>query len=166
MGKWMDGYLQKLEEVRRENLEGVGSKSIERQHQLGKLTARERIDYLVDAGTFEEFGSLVRELRVGIDGEARPSPADGVIMGLAEVNGRPVMVYCLDFTVMSGSLGDQGVWKIAELVQMAGQEHLPIIGMFDSAGSRRSCRADCGFRQGRTGPRKGLRLCRQHGRRR
>jgi acetyl-CoA carboxylase carboxyltransferase component len=136
MGKWMDGYLQKLVEVRRENLEGMGSDRIERQHRLGKLTARERIEYLVDAGTFEELGSLVREFRIGLDGEAKSSPADGVVMGLAEVNGRPVMVYCLDFTVMSGSIGDQGVWKIAELVQMAGQERLPIIGMFDSAGSR------------------------------
>ena len=136
MGKWMNGYLQKLAEARRENLEGGGSERSERQHQLGKLTARERIEYLVDAGTFEELGSLVREFRIGLDGEAKPSPSDGVVMGLAEVNGRPVMVYCLDFTVMSGSLGDQGVWKIAELVQMAGQERMPIIGMFDSTGSR------------------------------
>jgi acetyl-CoA carboxylase carboxyltransferase component len=136
MGKWMDGYLEKLAANRRENLEGGGADRIERQHQLGKLTARERIERLADPGTFEEIGSLVREFRFGLAGEAKPSPSDGVVMGLARVNERPVMVYCLDFTVMSGSIGDQGVWKIAELVQMAAQEQIPVIGMFDSAGSR------------------------------
>lgn len=138
MGKWMDGYLEKLANVRAENSAAGGSQRIEVQHQLGKLTARQRVELLADRGTFEEIGSLVREFRLGLEGAAKPSPADGVVMGLAEVNGRPVMIYCLDFTVMSGAIGDQGVWKIAELVQMAGQERVPIIGMFDSAGSRLS----------------------------
>ena len=95
---------------------------IELQHQLGKLTARERIEYLADRESFEELGSLVREFRFGLEGEAKPSPSDGVIMGHARVLGRPVMVYAMDFTVMSGSIGDQGVWKIAELVQMAADQ--------------------------------------------
>ena len=138
MGKWMDGYLAKLETNRRENLEAGGAERIELQHSLGKLTARERIERLADPGTFEELGSRVREFRVGLKGEGKPSPSDGVVMGLAKVNGRPVMVYATDFTVMSGSIGDQGVWKIAELVQMAGQEQMPLIGMIDSAGSRMS----------------------------
>ena len=59
-----------------------------------------------------------------------------VIMGFATIGGRQVAVYAMDFTVMSGSLGNQGVWKIAELVQMAGQEQVPLIGILDSAGSR------------------------------
>ena len=138
MGKWMDGYLKKLANIRKENIAAGGSQRIDLQHQLGKLTARQRIEHLADRGTFEEIGSLVREFRLGLEGVAKPSPADGVVMGLAEVNGQPIMVYCLDFTVMSGAIGDQGVWKIAELVQMAGQERRPIIGMFDSAGSRLS----------------------------
>jgi acetyl-CoA carboxylase carboxyltransferase component len=138
MGKWMDGYLQKLAKVHEENLAGGGKDRIEIQHGLGKLTARERIERLADPGTFEEIGSIVREFRVGLEGQAKPSPGDGVIMGMARVKGRPVMVYALDFTVMSGSIGDQGIWKIAELVQMAGQEQMPIIGIFDSAGSRLS----------------------------
>ncbi len=136
MGKWMNGYLEKLTANRRENLDAGGLERIGRQHELGKLTARERIDRLADPGSFEEIGSLVREFRLGLEGAARPSPSDGVVMGLAEVNGRPVMVYSLDFTVMSGSIGDQGIWKMAELVQMAGQQQMPIIGIFDSAGSR------------------------------
>jgi acetyl-CoA carboxylase carboxyltransferase component len=136
MGKWMNGYLEKLTVNRRENFDTGGLERIGRQHELGKLTARERIDRLADPGSFEEIGSLVREFRLGLEGDARPSPSDGVVMGLAEVNGRPVMVYSLDFAVMSGSIGDQGIWKIAELVQMAGQQQMPIIGIFDSAGSR------------------------------
>ncbi len=136
MGQWMDGYLAKLEQNRQENRAGGGQKSIELQHSLGKLTARERIERLVDPGTFEEMGSLVREFRMGLAGEPKPSPSDGVIMGMGEVNGRSAMIYALDFTVMSGSIGDQGIWKIAELAQMAGQQQMPIIGIFDSAGSR------------------------------
>ena len=145
MGKWMDGYLDKLVKVREENLEAGGKERVELQHSLGKLTARERIDLLADTGTFEEIGSLVREFRLPQEGEGRPSPAEGVVMGFAKIHGRPVMVYSLDFTVMSGAIGDQGIWKIAELVQMAGQEQMPIIGMFDSAGSR------IGFKNGFVG---------------
>ena len=136
MGTWMDGYLEKLEANRRENLAGGGRERIEVQHSLGKLTARERIEKLADPGTFEEIGSLVRAPRSHFEELQKPSPADRVILGMAKVDGRAVMVYSMDFTVMSGSVGDQGVWKIAELMQMAGQERMPIIGMIDSAGSR------------------------------
>jgi len=83
-----------------------------------------------------ELGSLVRDPRTVAGEHEKPSPSDGVVMGAAEVNGRQVLVYATDFTVMSGSLGEQGVWKIAELVQMAGQQQVPIIGIFDAVGSR------------------------------
>ncbi|NNL78669.1 MAG: propionyl-CoA carboxylase [Desulfobacterales bacterium] len=136
MGKWMNGYLEKLAVNRKENLAAGGKERIKVQQQLGKLTARERINLLADPETFEEIGSMVREFRMGMEGDPKPSPSDGVIMGLAKVHGRSVMVYSMDFTVMSGSIGDQGIWKIAELIEMAGQEQIPIIGMFDTAGSR------------------------------
>lgn len=136
MGKWMDGYLEKLARVRRENAGCGGPERVEIQHSLGKLTARERIDLLADPDSFDELGSVVREFRLPGQEGGRPSPADGVVMGLVRVNGRETMVYSIDFTVMSGSMGDQGVWKIAELIRMAGQEQVPIIGIFDSAGSR------------------------------
>ncbi|MBC8419372.1 MAG: propionyl-CoA carboxylase [Proteobacteria bacterium] len=136
MGKWMDGYLEKLVKVREENARAGGEDRVALQHNLGKLTARERIDLLADPGTFEELGSVVREFSRAPGGGGKPSPADGVVMGLARISGREVVVYSLDFTVMSGAIGDQGVWKIAELVRMAGQEQVPIIGIFDSAGSR------------------------------
>ena len=140
MGKWMDGYLEQLETNRLENLTGGGLDRIELQHSLGKLTARERIDRLVDAGSFDEIGSLVRDGRPPYDGKARPSPSEGVIMGFGKVSGRPVMLFSMDFTVMSGSLGDQAAWKLADLTVMAGKRRLPLIGMIDSAGQRLSLR--------------------------
>jgi acetyl-CoA carboxylase carboxyltransferase component len=136
MGEWMDSYLRRLVKNREENQAGGGKDRIEVQHSLGKLTARERIERLADADSFEEIGSLVRDPYTRLAPIPKPSPSDGVVMGLARIHHRPVMVYSVDFTVMSGSIGDQGVWKIAELVQMAGQQRIPIIGMIDSAGSR------------------------------
>jgi acetyl-CoA carboxylase carboxyltransferase component len=136
MGQWMNGFLEKLDDNLRENLSAGGSERVEVQKSLGKLTARERIEYLVDPGSFEELGSLVRDPRARLGELDKPSPADGVVMGTAEIEGRPITVYATDFTVMSGSLGEQGVWKMAELVEMAGQEQVPLIGIFDSVGSR------------------------------
>ena len=138
MGTWMNGYMDKLAAVRRENLEGGGTDCLERMHKLGKLTARERIKRLVDAGSFEEIGSVVRDHRRPFDGTFRPSPGEGIVMGFATIDERPVMVYSFDFTVMSGSLGDQAAWKLADLMEMAGQRQMPIIGMIDSAGERLS----------------------------
>jgi acetyl-CoA carboxylase carboxyltransferase component len=145
MGKWMNGYLEKLEINHRENAVGGGEDRIGIQHGLGKLTARERIEKLVDPGSFEVLGSLVRDPYQQRVQEQRLSPSDGVVMGNATIHGRQVAVYSLDFTVMSGAIGDQGVWKIAELVETAGKERKPVIGIFDSAGSR------IGFKDGFAG---------------
>jgi len=136
MGEWMDGYLKKMEKNRQECINLGGAERVALQHSLGKLTARERIDRLIDTGTFDEVGSLVRDIRPPLDGKLRPTPAEGVIMGYGKINGQSVMVFSLDFTVMSGSLGDQGAWKISELIEIAGQRRIPIIGMIDSAGER------------------------------
>jgi acetyl-CoA carboxylase carboxyltransferase component len=96
MGEWMDGFLARLDKNRQDNLAAGGQERIDVQHSLGKLTARERIEHLTDPGTFEEIGSRAREFRVLMEGDAKPSPSDGVIMGFAKVNGRPVMVYALE----------------------------------------------------------------------
>lgn len=138
MGKWMDGYLNKLAQVRRQNIDGGGSDRIACVHQLGKLTARERIGRLVDPGTFEEIGSIVTDSCPAEDGTTRPSPSDGIVMGFARINNRPAALYAVDFTVMSGSIGDQASWKLADLTTMAGQQQIPIVGMIDSAGARLS----------------------------
>jgi acetyl-CoA carboxylase carboxyltransferase component len=136
MGQWMDGYLSRLERVRRENLEGGGVKRLQELQDLGKLGVRERIDALLDSGSFEEIGSLVRDGRLPYDGRKRPSPSDGVVMGLGSVRGRATAVYAFDFSVMSGSLGDQAVWKLNDLTKMAGQMGIPLVGLIDSAGER------------------------------
>jgi acetyl-CoA carboxylase carboxyltransferase component len=138
MGQWMNSYLDRLEAVRRENLAGGGKERLELQGKLGKLTARERIDLLVDPGTFDEIGSIVTDSRTPFDGKTRPSPSDGVVMGLAKVNGSPVALYSMDFSVMSGSLGDQAAWKLVDLTKMAGQNQMPLISIIDSAGERLS----------------------------
>ncbi len=140
MGKWMRGHLERLELNRLESLMGGGQDRIQAQRGLGKLTARERIDTLADAGSFDEIGSLVRDTRKPYDGRPRASPGDGVVMGFAKVGGRPVMLYAMDFTVMSGSLGDQAAWKLADLTLMAAKRRMPLIGIFDAAGERLSLR--------------------------
>jgi len=134
----MDSYLAKLAKLHQISLEGGGQERIQTQYRLGKLTARERIHRLADPGTFEEIGSLVKDSRPPLDGKERPSPYDGLITGLAKVDGRPVILYSMDFTVMSGSLGDQAAWKLADLARMAGQMQQPLIGIIDSAGERLS----------------------------
>jgi len=105
---------------------------------LGKLTARERIEQILDAGSFEEIGSVVRDTRPPLDGKIRPDPADGIVMGFGKMAGQPVALYAMDFSVMSGSLGDQAAWKLADLTAMAGDRGMPLIGIVDSAGERLS----------------------------
>ncbi len=136
MGKWMDGYLEKLKKHQEEVVQGGGKERIEIQHSLGKLTARERIERMLDTGTFNEIGSLVNETRPPFDGKLRSSASEGIIMGFGKVKGRSAVIYSMDFTVMSGSLGDQAVWKLVDLIEMAGQRRIPIIGIVDSAGER------------------------------
>jgi len=138
MGQWMEGFVKQLERVRQENLEAGGPERIETQHKMGKLTVRERIDRLLDPGSFRELGSVVRDVHPPtVRGKITPrSACDGVVIGLGHIAGREVAVYGTDFTVMSGAIGDQGAWKIADLITMAGDMRIPLIAMFDSAGER------------------------------
>jgi acetyl-CoA carboxylase carboxyltransferase component len=141
MGEWMDGYMQQLSRVREKNRMGGGQDRIDRVHQLGKLTARERIQHILDEGTFEEIGSIVTDTRPPLDGRKRPDPSDGIVMGFGEIEGRPVALFAMDFTVMSGSLGDQAAWKLADITAMAGDRGMPLIGVVDSMGERLSFKA-------------------------
>jgi acetyl-CoA carboxylase carboxyltransferase component len=138
MGQWMDSYLEKLAKVREQNLIGGGKERIEQIHQLGKLTARERIESLLDSGSFEEIGSIVTDIRPSLDGKERLDPSEGIVMGFGKIDDRPVMVYAMDFSVMSGSLGDQAAWKLADITSMAGDRGMPLIGVIDSMGERLS----------------------------
>lgn len=115
---------------------GGGEKRIEAQHEKGKLTARERIDMLLDAGSFQEIG-LFRKHRVTDFGmEKLDVPADGVITGYGTIDGKLVYVYAQDFTVMGGSLGEVHANKISRLLDMAGRMGAPVIGLNDSGGAR------------------------------
>ena len=123
--------------LRRANVKlGGGPEKIVQQHEKGKLTARERIDLLVDRGTFVELGVHGRPHFSQKAMEGREAPADGVVTGWAEVNGRRCAIAAYDFTVMAGSMGMTGELKVARLRDLALTKRMPFIWLLDSAGAR------------------------------
>ncbi len=132
----MTNILQELEDRRDVTRIGGGQRRIDAQHAKGKLTARERLDLLLDEGSFEEFDMFVahRCVEFGME-ENRPS-GDGVITGWGTINGRMVYVYSQDFTVFGGSLSETHAQKICKIMDMAIQNGAPIIGLNDSGGAR------------------------------
>ncbi len=129
----------RLEDLRRrrERTKGLGGpERIERQHAAGKLTARERLEHLLDPGSFVEFDMFVahRAREFGMDQEE--APADGVISGYGTIEGRLVFVFSQDFTVLGGSLGEAHAGKIIKVMDAAMQAGAPIIGLNDSGGAR------------------------------
>lgn len=130
---------QKFDELERKNLEallGGGEKRIEQQHAKGKLTARERLQLLLDDGTFEELGKFVmhRSKDFGLDKEYYLG--DGVITGYGKINGRLVYVFSQDFTVFGGSLSETHAEKIVKVMDLAMENGAPVIGLNDSGGAR------------------------------
>jgi acetyl-CoA carboxylase carboxyltransferase component len=122
---------------RREKVKlGGGAEKIAQQHQKGKLTARERIDLLVDAGTFVELGIHGRPHFSQRAMEGREAPADGVVTGWGKVEGRPCAIASYDFTVMAGSMGMTGELKVGRLRDLALTKRMPFIWLLDSAGAR------------------------------
>lgn len=115
---------------------GGGQKRIDSQHSKGKLTARERLDILLDAGSFEEIGMLVthRSNDFGLDKEIYLG--DGVVTGYGTINNRPVYVFSQDFTVFGGSLSETHAEKICKVMDLAMQNGVPLIGLNDSGGAR------------------------------
>jgi propionyl-CoA carboxylase beta chain len=136
MGERMEEALKRLREIHSKNLQGGGQKYIERQHSRGKLTARERIECLVDPGTFSELGSCVNTTGSRIDGRKSDAPCDGAIIGTAKVDGRTVAVYASDFTVLGGSIGSQHLQKCAKLIVLAASWGIPMVWLLDSSGGR------------------------------
>ena len=125
-----------LEERRAAARLGGGEEKIARQHDAGKLTARERIALLIDDGTFTELGIHARPHFSQRAMDGREAPADGVITGFGEVDGRFVAVAAYDFTVMAGSMGMTGEIKVARLRELALTKRIPIVWLLDSAGAR------------------------------
>jgi propionyl-CoA carboxylase beta chain len=132
----MNDILRRLEEKRAAARLGGGKRRVEAQHARGKLTARERIELLVDPGSFEEWDMFVehRSHDFGID--AQKIPGDGVVTGYGTVNGRLVFVFSQDFTVFGGSLSEAHAEKICKIMDQAMNVGAPVIGLNDSGGAR------------------------------
>ena len=132
----MSEILAELERRRAAARAGGGERRVEAQHAKGKLTARERVELLLDEGSFEEFDMFVTH-RTTDFGMAESKPAgDGVITGWGTVNGRQIYVFSQDFTVFGGSLSETHAQKICKIMDMAMQNGAPIVGINDSGGAR------------------------------
>lgn len=125
-----------LESLNQEALLGGGQKRIEAQHNKGKLTARERIDLLLDPGSFQEVGKLVTHRATDFGLDKQKFLGDGVVTGYGEITGRLVYVFSQDFTVFGGSLSETYAEKIVKIMDMAMQNGAPVIGLNDSGGAR------------------------------
>lgn len=132
----MEKHLDKLNEKIAEAKLGGGSDRIESQHQKGKLTARERIYFFLDEGSFEEIGMFVTHRNSDFGMDKQLVLGDGVITGYGTVNGRLVYVYAQDFTVFGGSLSETHAEKICKIMDLAMQNGVPVIGLNDSGGAR------------------------------
>jgi propionyl-CoA carboxylase beta chain len=132
-------HKDKLEELRRRReaaLQGGGRERVERHHQSGKLTARERIDLLLDPGSFTELDAFVTHQCHDFDMDRQRIPGDGVVIGYGTIDGRQVYIFAQDFTVFGGSLGAAHAAKICKVMDLAVKMGAPIIGLNDSGGAR------------------------------
>jgi propionyl-CoA carboxylase beta chain len=132
----MQTIIKQLEDRRAEARLGGGKRRIEAQHERGKLTARERIDLLLDEGSFEEYDMFVEHRCTDFGMADSKIPGDGVVTGWGTVNGRTVYVFAKDFTVFGGSLSETHAKKITKIQDMALQNRAPCIGLFDAGGAR------------------------------
>lgn len=115
---------------------GGGAKRIEKQHKSGKLTARERLDLLLDPGSFVELDQFVRHRCTNFDMAQTDAPCDGVVTGYGTIDGRPVAAFAQDFTVLGGSLGEMHAAKICKVQEFAIKSGMPVVGLNDSGGAR------------------------------
>ncbi len=132
----MEDRIDELREKREEALKGGGEDRIASQHDKGKMTARERIDYFLDDGTFREFDQFRTHRNHKFGMEETKLPGDGVITGYGEVDGRTVFVFAHDFTVFGGSLGEVFAEKVCKVMDKAMEVGAPVVGLNDSAGAR------------------------------
>jgi propionyl-CoA carboxylase beta chain len=128
--------VELLEEKRRLARLGGGQERIDQQHQKGKLTARERIEVMLDPDSFEEYGMFVEHRNHDFGMDKKKTPGDGVVTGHGTINGRLVFLYSQDFTVLGGSMSEANAAKICRIMDMAMQVGAPVIGINDSGGAR------------------------------
>ncbi|WP_091739115.1 acyl-CoA carboxylase subunit beta [Phenylobacterium immobile] len=132
----MNEILDELARRRAGALQGGGQRRIEAQHAKGKLTARERLDLLLDEGSFEEFDMFVESRATDFGMAEQRIPGDGVVTGWGRINGRVVFVFSKDFTVFGGSLSSAHAGKILKVQRQALKVGAPIIGLYDAGGAR------------------------------
>ena len=132
----MHKIIDALEQRRAEARLGGGQRRIDAQHGKGKLTARERLDVLLDPGSFEEYDMFVTHRAVDFGMDETVIPGDGVVTGWGTINGRMVYVFSQDFTVFGGSLSETHAQKICKIMDLAVQNGAPVIGLNDSGGAR------------------------------
>ncbi len=132
----IEAKLQDLELMHRRAEEGGGLERRKRQHDAGKLTARERIEFLMDEDSFEELDKFVEHRCTDFDMESQRIPGDGVVTGYGRIDGRLVYVFAQDFTVFGGSLSETYAEKICKIMDLAMKTGAPIIGLNDSGGAR------------------------------
>ena len=133
---WAPDYLENLNTRRAKAKAGGGQKRVDAQHKKGKLTARERIEYLFDKGSFQEVGAFVESRFTDFGIAEKKLPGDGVITGFGTINGEPVYAAVEDFTVMGGTYGEYHSRKIVRIMDMAFQSKAPFITINDSGGAR------------------------------
>ena len=128
--------IARLNELRVQALKGGGDQRVEAQHAKGKLTARERLDLLLDPGSFQELGMLVKHRSTNFGLDKHQFLGDGVVTGYGKLDGRLVYVYSQDFTVLGGSLAEAHAEKICKVMDLALKNGAPLIGLNDSGGAR------------------------------
>ena len=142
-----ENKIKELLDKRSEARNGGGQKRIDKQHEQGKLTARERIALLLDEGSFEEFDMFLTHRCVNFDMQKQSFLGDGVVTGYGTINGRQVYVFAQDFTVFAGSLSETMSLKICKIMDQAMKVGAPVIGLNDSGGARiqEGCNSLAGF---------------------
>jgi len=128
----LEEYQQKRERIKQMG----GPEAVERHHERGSWTARERVDYFFDPGTFTEVGLFVKHRTTAFGMDKREVPAEGVITGFGKVNGRQVMVGAEDYTTMAGTFGEYHGKKFSQAIDLAKDMRIPFVGMNDSGGAR------------------------------
>ncbi len=132
----IEELIEKLEQQQQKAVAGGGEKRVQRQHEMGKFSARERIEKLFDAGTFIETDMLVEHRCANFGMESTKTPCEGVLTGYGQVNGRLTFAFAQDFTVIGGSLGEMHAKKICKLQDFALKMGAPFVGINDSGGAR------------------------------
>ncbi|MFP4072830.1 MAG: acyl-CoA carboxylase subunit beta [Actinomycetota bacterium] len=131
-----EARIEQLRALREEALHAGTQRAVARQHEAGKLTARERIEVLLDKDSFNEIDQFVKHQATGFGIEEKKPPGDAVVTGHGTIDGRPVFVFAEDFTVFGGSLGKVVADKICKILDMAMDTGAPVIGLKDSGGAR------------------------------